>query len=124
MANAFLRERSRMLVTLALGDSRLVYAVICPTMDDLNSSGASIDESPRIPESLREGTGSLSNVFPSVSQTKERSARRSSIDLRYFFTTCLPWHAGKKRGRNLNRALRALTLDYVSYIRGSSKFNS
>lgn len=33
--------RSRMLVTLALGDSRLVYAVICPATDDLNSSGAS-----------------------------------------------------------------------------------
>lgn len=62
-----------MLVTLALGDSRLVYAVICSTMDDLNSSGASIDESPRIPESLRERTAS--NVFPSVSQTKERKVR-------------------------------------------------
>lgn len=82
-----------------------------------------IAENPWIPP----GKNGLSLIYGlplRLSQTKERSARRSSIDLRYFSTTCLPWHAGKKRGRNLNRALRALTLDYVSYIRGSSKFNS
>jgi len=50
-----------MLVTLALGDSRLVYAVICSTMDDLNSSGASIGESPGIPGGKEtKVTGSLS----------------------------------------------------------------
>jgi len=54
---------SRMLVTLALGDSRLVYAVICSTMDDLNSSGASMDESPGIPAGRKQAL-SLFLSFP------------------------------------------------------------
>lgn len=95
MTNAFLR--SRMLVTLALGDSRLVYAVICSTMDDLNSSGASIDESPRIPESLRERTGF--NVFPSVSQTKERKKARIVLLSTFVISPLLDYHGTP--GRNV-----------------------
>lgn len=91
-----------MLVTLALGDSRLVYAVICPTIDDLNSSGA-IDESPRIPESLQERTASnvslplvpISSPY-FVLQAKGRSARRFHY-LRYF--SLLAYHSTP--GRNV-----------------------
>lgn len=44
---------------------------------------ASIDESPRIPESLQ-GKNGLSNVSPSISPIKGRSSARSFPDLRYF----------------------------------------
>jgi len=54
---------SRMLVTLALGDSRLVYAVICSTMDDLNSSGASMDESPGIPAGRKQALSLSLSLF-------------------------------------------------------------
>lgn len=75
-SDAFLCVHSRMLVTLALGDSRLVYAVICPTMDDLNSSGALTDRR----ESLNPfGKERPPNVSPSVAQDKGRKRTRRAF---------------------------------------------
>jgi len=104
-------------VTLALGDSRLVYAVICPTIDDLNSSGASIDESPRIPESLQERT--VSNVpLPSPpvpmshGQGEEvRASFSTTFVISHYLLTIA--HREKTWSKFQFRGLRALTSDYV-----------
>lgn len=111
--------RSRMLVTLALGDSRLVYAVICPAMDDLNSSGASIDESPRILESLRESTASLMSASLSRRQRKEiarvvfPALRYSSLDLLTVARWEQTWPKFKSRTSCTDLWLRVSRIMYI-----------